>query len=127
MMSKTGSPRLEACKAAMAEAGEHMAANNATSAFAALKRAHVLGQLDFVPHLRVHWQMLRVGWAVSDWREVTGQLTRLALVPVGHLVGRLPVGNTGGANVSAFKSMPISPELEQLLKLSGPAGSPAQR
>lgn len=127
MKSTTGSPRMEAFEAAMAEAGEHMAANNATSAFAALERAHVLGQLDFVPHLRVHWQMLRVGWAVSDWREVTGQLTRLALVPVGHLVGRLPVGNTGGANVSAFKSMPISPELEQLLKVSGPAGSPAQR
>lgn len=126
-MSKTASPRIEAFEAAMAEAGEHMAASNPTSAFAALERAHVLGQLDFVPHLRVHWQMLRFGRAVGDWREVTGQVVRIALVPVGHLVGRLPAGNTGGANVSAFKPMEIPSELEQLLTGSGPAGSSAQR
>jgi hypothetical protein len=28
----------------------------------------------------------------------------------------LPVGNTGGANVSAFKSMAIPPELERLIE-----------
>lgn len=99
----------------MAEAARHRSAGDANSAFAALERAHVLGQLDFVPHLRVHWQMLRAGWSVGDWREVMGQLMRIALVPVGHLVGRLPIGNTGGANVSAFKPMPIAPELERLI------------
>jgi hypothetical protein len=41
---------------------------------------------------------------------------RIALVPVGHLLGRLPVGNTGGANVSAFKPMAIPPELERLFE-----------
>lgn len=71
---------------------------------------------DFVPHLRVHWQMLRVGWSAGDRREVAGQLMRIALVPVGHLMGRLPVGNTGGANVSAFKPMAIPPELERLIE-----------
>ena len=45
-----------------------------------------------------------------------GQLMRIALVPVGHLFGRLPVGNTGGANVSAFKPMAIPPELERLIE-----------
>ena len=116
MTSKTGSPRIEAFDAAMAEAARHTAVGDAKSAVAALERAHVLGQLDFVPHLRVHWQMLRVGWAAGDRREVTGQLMRIALVPVGHLVGRLPVGNTGGANVSAFKPMAIPPELERLIE-----------
>ena len=54
--------------------------------------------------------------SAGDRREVAGQLMRIALVPVGHLIGRLPVGNTGGANVSAFKPMVISPELERLIE-----------
>ena len=115
-MRKTGSGRIEAFEAAMAEAGRYRAAGDAKSAFAALERAHVLGQIDFVPHLRVHWQMLRVGSSAGDRREVMGQLMRIALVPVGHLVKRLPVGNTGGANVSAFKPMAIAPELERLIE-----------
>jgi hypothetical protein len=115
-VSNTASPRIEAFETAMAEARVHKAAGDARSAFAALERAHVLGQLDIVPHLRVHWQMLRVGWSAGDRREVAGQVIRIALVPVGHLIGRLPVGNTGGANVSAFKPMAIPPELERLIE-----------
>lgn len=84
--------------------------------FAALERADVLGQRDFSAHLRVHGWMLRVGWETGDWREVVGQLMRLALVPLGHLVGRLPIGNTGGANVSAFAPMAIPPDLKRLLQ-----------
>jgi hypothetical protein len=115
-MTKTRSRRIEAFEAAMAEAARHRAAGDAKSAFAALERAHVLGQLDFVPHVRVHWQMLRAGWSAGDRREVAGQLMRIALVPVGHLVGRLPAGNTGGANVSAFTPMAIPPELAGLIE-----------
>ena len=115
-MATTGSRRIEAFEAAMAEAARHRSAGDAKGAFEALERAHVLGQLDFVPHLRVHWQMLRAGWVVGDRREVAGQLMRIALVPVGHLVGRLPVGNTGGSNVSAFKPMAIPPDLERLIE-----------
>jgi hypothetical protein len=99
----------------MAEAARYRAMGDSTRAFAFLERAHVLGQGRPVPHLRVHGQMLKLGWAVRDWREVTGQLMRLALVPVGHLFGRLPAGNTGGANVSAFKPMPVPPDLQRLL------------
>jgi len=115
-MTRTGSRRIEAFEVAMSEAARHRAAGDTKSAFAALERAHVLGQLDFVPHLRVHWQMLRAGWSAGDWREVAGQLMRIALVPVGHPLGRLPVGNTGGANVSAFKPMAIPPELKRLIE-----------
>jgi hypothetical protein len=116
MMLNRRSSRIEAFEAAMTEAGQHRAVGDARSAFAALERAHVLGQLDFVPHLRVHWQMLRMGWSAGDWREVTGQVMRIALVPIGHLIGRLPMGNTGGANVSAFKPMAIPPELKRLIE-----------
>lgn len=110
-----GSERIEAFETAMSEAGRLRAAGDARAAFAAYERAHVLGQFNFLPHLRVHWHMLGVGWAQGDGREVLGQLMRIALVPVGHLVGRLPVGNTGGANVSAFKPMEIRPELQRLV------------
>jgi hypothetical protein len=110
------SPRIEAFEAAMIEADQYRARSDAKGAFAALERAHVLGQLDLVPHLRVHWQMLRVGWAAGDRREIRGQVMRIALVPVGHLFGRLPVGNTGGANVSAFKPMAVAPELKRLIE-----------
>jgi hypothetical protein len=93
-MLRTGLSRIEAFEAALAEAGQHGAVGDARSAFAALERAHVLGH----------------------WREVIGQVLRIALVPIGHLVGRLPIGNTGGANVSAFKPMAIPPELKRLIE-----------
>lgn len=114
-MATTRSQRFEAFEAAMSEASRHMAVGGSQTAFEALERAHVLGQLDFLPHLRVHWHMLRIGWRRGDRHEVLGQLMRIALVPVGHLLGRLPMGNTGGANVSAFKPMDIEPELQRLL------------
>src|SRR3990167_1198325 len=85
-------------------------------AFARLERAHILGQRYFLPHMQVHLWMLRIGWARRDGREVIGQITRLLLTPLCHLAGRLPLGNTGGANVSAFQPMPIAPELDALLK-----------
>jgi len=84
--------------------------------FAHLERALILGQRYFLPHMQVHLYMLRIGWARRDGKEVLGQITRLLLTPLGHLAGRLPLGNTGGANVSAFQPMPIAPELDALLK-----------
>lgn len=110
------SDRAAAFEVALSEAKHKLAAGDARAAFAALERAHVLGQRDFGPHLRVHLRMLRVATALRDGREIRGQLLRLALVPLGHLLGRLPAGNTGGANVSAFEPMPIAPELQRLLE-----------
>lgn len=56
--------------------------------------------------------MLR--WAVRRrrWREVAGQLLRLLGAATATAFGLVPVGNTGGANVSAFKRMPIPPDLQ---------------
>ena len=38
-----------------------------------------------------------LGFAVElrDWREIAGQVVRLALAPLGAMTGRIPVGNTG--------------------------------
>src|SRR3546814_19744266 len=38
----------------------------------------------------------------ADWREAAGQATRLFLIPLGSFTGRLPIGNSGRAHVSAF-------------------------
>ena len=85
------------------------------AAFAQLERAHILGQRALGAHLRVHGWMLRIAIARRDAREMRGQLWRLLLTPLGHLSGRLPVGNTGGANVSAFAAMPIPADLQAIL------------
>jgi signal peptidase II len=86
------------------------------AAFRLLERAHVLGQSRLGRHWSVHLWMLRVGWRLGDRREVLGQLLRLALTPLGHLSRRLPVGNTGGSNVSAFASLPVPSDLQKLLQ-----------
>ncbi|MGE3347744.1 MAG: DUF3703 domain-containing protein [Ramlibacter sp.] len=72
-----------------------------------LEAAHIVGQKDLALHLRAHAAMLVLAWQTRDAREVAGQLARLALVAPGHLLGRLPVGNTGRARVSAFTPMAV--------------------
>jgi len=77
-----------------------------------LERAHILGQRHYVPHVINHYWMLKVGWSRRDVREVLGQLLRL-VGSVGSLIGWIPIGNTGGANVSAIKPMPIPADLNR--------------
>ena len=88
-----------------------------------LERAHILSQPMAVPHIRTHVDML--GYAVHrrDPRELAGQLFRLVVAGPGSLTGRYPVGNTGGANVSAFRPMPIPDDLRPLLEAGVPAES----
>ncbi|KHK93397.1 DUF3703 domain-containing protein [Novosphingobium malaysiense] len=83
-----------------------------------LERAHVVAQDRFGPHCVAHWRMLRLAWRVRDWREVRGQMFRLALAPLGNAIGKLPVGNSGRSNVSAFAEMEIEPEIRRVLGLS---------
>ena len=88
------------------------AAGDLEGAWCALERAHILAQPNIGSHLRVHLLMLRLAVKHADRREATGQIYRLLLAPVGALSGRIPVGNTGRANVSAFKPMPVPADLE---------------
>lgn len=79
-----------------------------------LERAHILGQRSTRAHVLTHAWMLRAGWQRRDGREVWGQLLRLpAALFFSHLW--VPLGNTGGANVSAFKPMPLPDDLATLL------------
>ena len=85
------------------------------TAFSALERAHVLGQRFLRPHIVTHWGMLRIGWRRRDARELRGQIGRLAATLPGWLSGWVPKGNTGGANVSPLKPMPLPADLQPLL------------
>jgi hypothetical protein len=85
-------------------------------AFVNLERAHILGQRYFVKHGITHWWMLKVGLKRQDWREVLGQVTRLFAVIPGYALGWVPKGNTGGANVSPVKPMPVPNDLSAMLE-----------
>lgn len=91
------------------------------AAWEALKTIHILAQPYIGPHWSSHTAMLRFALNQRDWREVGGQLLRLALVPLGNATGRLPIGNHGRARVSPFRAMPIPDALRERLTASDTA------
>ena len=86
------------------------------AAWTALERAHIVSQPSLGPHLRVHWLMLGYAVRLRQPREIAGQAIRLALAPLGAITGRIPWGNTGRADVSAFEPMPIPADLAAALR-----------
>jgi hypothetical protein len=89
-----------------------------------LERAHVLSQPLAGPHVRTHLAMLGFGLRHRDGPEIVGQLVRLVVAAPGTWTGRYPVGNTGGANVSALKPMTIPDDLQAVL--NAPVIAPAR-
>jgi hypothetical protein len=83
-----------------------------------LEAAHIVGQTRFALHIRVHLHMLSRAWIERAWKEVFAQLLRLALVPLGHLLQRLPLGNPGSSRVGALTPMPIPVHLSLLIEQS---------
>lgn len=84
-----------------------------------LERAHILGQAYPWEHSYVHWKMLKFGFRIKNTREILGQLPRLLVGGVKSFVGKIPVGNTGGANVPPLKTLPIDPDLEEIFRKAG--------
>ncbi len=83
-----------------------------------LERAHILGQPYPLQHTYVHWKMLLFGLKTKNTREIIGQIPRLAFGGVKSFVGKIPVGNTGAANVPALQPMQIPDELMEIIKLT---------
>ena len=81
-----------------------------------LERAHILGQPYPYQHSEVHWLMLGFGSKINDWKEIRGQILRLFVGGVKSFVGKVPVGNTGGANVPPLRPMEIPDDLQQIIK-----------
>ncbi|MGV2497657.1 DUF3703 domain-containing protein [Pelagerythrobacter aerophilus] len=80
-----------------------------------LERAHIVAQTLLWPHCQSHWKMLNLAIRQRDWREANGQIARLALAPLGNLTGRIPIGNTGRSDVSAFARMEIPSDIRTVL------------
>jgi hypothetical protein len=88
---------------------------DAAKAFKHLERAHVLGQASTVLHVRVHWRMFVWGLQQQSLREVLGQTLRLVGAATKTPFGLVPLGNTGGSNVSPVRPMPIPVQLQRLI------------
>jgi hypothetical protein len=81
-----------------------------------LERAHILGQRWYAAHVKTHYHMLRLALKQSDVKEARGQFVRLIGAGPFHLAGWVPVGNTGGADVSPTLPMPIPADLQSYLE-----------
>ncbi|WP_299874302.1 DUF3703 domain-containing protein [uncultured Cocleimonas sp.] len=91
-------------------------AGNIELEFQYLENAHVLGQASTYWHIKVH--VLMMFWAVRNLKlkEIIGQVFRIVGASTKTVFGLVPQGNTGGTNVNPFKSMPIKPEHQLIIK-----------
>ncbi len=80
-----------------------------------LERAHILAQPYPYHHTLVHWKMLLFGIKTKNIPEVIGQLPRLFIGGIKSFIGKVPVGNTGGADVPGLQPMEIPEELKQII------------
>ena len=106
----------EAWETERARARSARASGDVAEEWRHLERAHILSQPMAGAHLRTHAAMLGSAVRRRDIHEVLGQFLRLMVAGPGSLTGRYPVGNTGGANVSAFKPMTIPEDLRAALE-----------
>lgn len=99
----------------MADAGAAEAVGDIDLAKRHLERAHILGQRWYTAHITTHLYMFRLAIRQSDFAEAYGQIVRLIGAGPFHIVGWVPVGNTGGADVSPTLPMPIPADLQPYL------------
>ncbi|MFZ6024395.1 MAG: DUF3703 domain-containing protein [Bacteroidota bacterium] len=90
-----------------------------TEAWRQLERAHVIGQAYPYAHTQVHWKMLVFGCKIKSVKEVIGQIPRLLVGGVKSFVGKIPVGNTGGANVPPMRPMVIEDDILEIFRKAG--------
>jgi hypothetical protein len=85
----------------------------------------VLGQASTFHHVRVH--VLMLCWAMKHriWREARGQVLRIFGAATKTALGWVPTGNTGGADISPFKPLPVPPDLARVIASAQcPHGTP---
>ncbi len=92
---------------------------NLKSAWNHLERAHIIGQKYPYTHSYVHWKMLQFGFKIKNSKEILGQIPRLIFGGIKSFVGKIPVGNPGGANVPPLKPFPIEEELQNIFTEAG--------
>lgn len=92
---------------------------NLKSAWHHLERAHIIGQQYPFAHTAVHWKMLLFGFKIKSGKEIIGQIPRLVFGGIKSFVGKIPVGNPGGANVPPLQPFPIEKELQDIFIKAG--------
>ena len=92
---------------------------DSAAAWRALERGHIISQRQLLLHVHSHGVMLQYALARGEWGEAAGQVIRLALTPLGAITGRIPRGNTGRANVSAFMPMAVPHDIAIILDSEG--------
>lgn len=90
--------------------------NEYAMAWRHLERAHVVGQSFAWPHTYVHWKMLLFGIKIKNRKEILGQIPRLLVGGIKSFVGKVPLGNTGGANIPPLKPLEIEPEIQEIFR-----------
>ena len=105
----------------IALAKELIAKGELEASFRHLERAHIIGQAFVLPHAKSHWLMFMVECRRKRAKAAFGQVIRIGLGMLGSAVGVVPVGNTGGTDVSMFKRMPIDAELQKIIDGVPPA------
>ena len=94
---------------------ELLACDDPAGAFRHLERAHVIGQTFVGAHAKTHWLMFKLEFRRRRFSAVSGQAVRLVLGIIGSAVGIVPIGNTGGTDISMFKRLPIPPDLKEII------------
>lgn len=97
------------------KAETQLSINNLQQSWYHLERSHILGQAYPVAHTVVHWKMFLFGIKIKNTKEIIGQMPRLLFGGVKSFVGHIPVGNTGGANVSPLTPMEIPQDLQEII------------
>ena len=119
--TRTGAHRDELKSAWRTErdlANKARAAGDSAGEWRHLERAHILSQPNIRLHVATHLAMLAAALRQRNRAEIVGQLTRLLLAAPGTATGKYPRGNTGGANVSAFRPMAVPADLAEILERS---------
>ncbi|MGQ0384521.1 MAG: DUF3703 domain-containing protein [Gammaproteobacteria bacterium] len=104
---------------------EFAASGDPERGFRHLERAHIIGQTFVGAHARSHWLMLILEVRRTRVGAACGQAVRLVLGVIGSAIGVVPIGNTGGTDISMFKRLPIAPDLQAIIDDAppGPGGS----
>jgi hypothetical protein len=109
----------EAAEAELAQARAHTAVGETEAAWANLAKAHMISQPVLLVHLKVHSAMLALAVTTGAVGEMIGQLVRLVLAPLGHVLGRIPWGNSGLSNVSPFRPASLPSDIMALYSRAG--------
>jgi hypothetical protein len=105
----------EAWAAELDAARAARSSGDTSSEWTHLERAHILSQPMAVAHVRTHAAMFTAALRRRDRHELAGQLVRIIVAAPGSITGKYPIGNTGGADVSALAPMPVPDDLRPLL------------